>query len=62
MHGWALNVNTDLSYFNHIVPCGIVDKQVTSIEKELGYKVAMQEVEQKIKKHFSDVFECSLVS
>jgi len=60
MHGWALNVNTDLSYFNHIVPCGIVDKQVTSIEKELGYKVSMQEVEQKIKKHFSDVFECSL--
>jgi len=60
MHGWALNVNTDLSYFNHIVPCGIVDKQVTSIEKELGYKVSMQEVEQKIKKHFSDVFECRL--
>ena len=62
MHGWALNVNTDLSYFNHIVPCGIVDKQVTSIEKELGYKVEMQDVEQKIKKHFSNVFECGLVS
>jgi lipoyl(octanoyl) transferase len=60
MHGWALNVNTDLSYFNHIVPCGIVDKQVTSIEKELGYKVPLEDVEAKIKKHFTNQFECQL--
>src|SRR5450432_4663852 len=39
MHGFALNVNTDLSYFNNIIPCGIINKQVTSVEKELGHKV-----------------------
>jgi lipoyl(octanoyl) transferase len=42
MHGFALNVNTDLSYFNHINPCGFVDKGVTSMEKELGAKVDME--------------------
>lgn len=60
MHGWALNVNAELSYFNHIVPCGIIDKQVTSIEKELGIKVDLKEVEEKIKKHFSTLFLCEL--
>ena len=44
MHGFALNVNTDLNYFNYIVPCGIKDKDVTSIERELGRKVDMEEV------------------
>ncbi len=44
MHGFALNVNTDLNYFNHINPCGFVDKGVTSMEKELGKKLDMQEV------------------
>ncbi len=44
MHGFALNVNTDLSYFNHINPCGFVDKSVTSIEKELGNPVEMNDV------------------
>lgn len=44
MHGFALNVNTDLSYFNHINPCGFVDKGVTSIEKELGKKISFEDV------------------
>jgi len=56
MHGWALNVNTDLNYFNNIVPCGISDKAVTSMQKELGSVVDMDEIKQKLKKHFADVF------
>lgn len=61
MHGFALNVNTDLSYFNYIVPCGIVDKQVTSLEKELGYKLDMNEVKEKVKRNFEKVFEAELI-
>lgn len=61
MHGWALNVNTDLNYFNTIVPCGITDKQVTSMEKELGYQVPVAEVQEKLKKHFAELFQCQLV-
>ena len=60
MHGFALNVNTELSYFNHIIPCGIVNKQVTSIEKELGYKLDMNEVKEKMKRNFEKVFEADL--
>lgn len=60
MHGFALNVNTDLDYFQHIVPCGIVNKKVTSIEAELGTKVSMQEVKQIVKDHFSSVFNVTL--
>jgi lipoyl(octanoyl) transferase len=56
MHGFALNVNTDLSYFNHIIPCGIVNKQVTSMEKELDYKPDMQEVKEKVKRNFEEIF------
>jgi lipoyl(octanoyl) transferase len=62
MHGFALNVNTDLSYFDNIIPCGIKDKQVTSIEKELGHKVDLQEVKEKVKKNFEEVFQSHLVS
>lgn len=62
MHGWALNVNSDLSYFSKIVPCGISDKAVTSIAKELGHEVDFKEVEEKLKKQFSAQFECMLVS
>lgn len=56
MHGFALNVNTDLSYFNNIVPCAIPDKSVTSLQKELGKPVDMQEVKQRMKKNLADVF------
>lgn len=57
MHGFALNVNTDLSYFQHIIPCGIVNKQVTSIEKELGKKIDLAEVKEKAKKNFENIFD-----
>jgi len=62
MHGFALNVNTDLSYFNNIIPCGIQNKQVTSIEKELGYKVNFEEVKEKLKKNFEKVFNVEIVN
>jgi lipoyl(octanoyl) transferase len=62
MHGFAFNVNTDLSYFNHIIPCGIVNKQVTSLQRELGRVLDMQEVKEKVKRNFEKVFEASLVS
>lgn len=57
MHGFALNVNTDLSYFDNIIPCGIVNKQVTSIERELGKKVNFEEVKEKVKNNFEKVFD-----
>lgn len=61
IHGFALNVNTDMRYFDYIIPCGISDKQVTSMKRELERDVDYEEVKQKIKKHFADVFECELV-
>lgn len=61
MHGWALNVNTDLSYFDNIIPCGIKDKQVTSMEKELGSQVDFEEVKKILQKEFSEVFQVELV-
>ena len=57
MHGFALNVNTDLNYFKNIIPCGIENKQVTSIEKELGRKIDFEEVKEKIKENFIKVFD-----
>ena len=61
MHGFALNVNTDLSYFNNIIPCGIVNKQVTSIERELGHKVDFEEAKEKVKRNFEKVFEAKII-
>jgi lipoyl(octanoyl) transferase len=62
MHGFAFNVNTDLSYFNHIVPCGIQDKQVTSLQKELGKEIDMEDAKEKVKQNFERVFNVELVS
>jgi lipoyl(octanoyl) transferase len=61
MHGFALNVNTNLDYFNNIVPCGIVNKQVTSIEKELGKKVDYELAKKQIKNNFEKVFEIEYI-
>lgn len=60
MHGWGFNVNSDLDYFKNIIPCGIQDKAVTSLNKELGQDVNMPEIKEKLKKHFSKLFECTL--
>ena len=60
MHGFAFNINPDLDYFNNIVPCGITDKQVTSLEKELNRRIDVNEVKQKLKKHFVQLFEAEL--
>jgi lipoyl(octanoyl) transferase len=62
MHGFALNVNADLGYFDNIIPCGIKGKAVTSLNVELGIeKVNEQEIKEKITKHFSQIFECTFV-
>jgi len=61
MHGFALNVNANLGYFDHMIPCGIKGKAVTSLNVELGRKeIPMDEVKQKLLKHFSDLFEAEL--
>ena len=62
MHGFAFNVNCDLSYFGNIIPCGIVDKSVTSMQKELGREVDMQEVQQKLKGHLKKLFDFQFVN
>jgi lipoyl(octanoyl) transferase len=59
-HGFALNVNTDLRYFQWIVPCGIPDKGVTSLEKILGRRVSMEEVRERVICHFGDVFSTDM--
>jgi len=61
MHGFALNVNANLGYFDNIIPCGIKGKAVTSMEAELGEKISMEEVQQKILKHFTAAFEAEIV-
>lgn len=62
MHGWGFNVNANLEYFSNIIPCGIQDKSVTSLNKELGENVDMNQIKEKLKKHFSSLFNCQLVS
>ncbi len=57
MHGFAFNINTDLKYFSYINPCGFTDKGVTSLQKELGKPVPMQEVKKKLMHYFVEVFE-----
>lgn len=61
MHGFAFNINTDLNYFNYIVPCGIQNKSVTSLQQELGREVPMAEVQEKLLGHFAAVFGATIV-
>lgn len=61
MHGFALNVNTDLSYFDHIIPCGIARKSVTSMAKELGGEVDHTAVKESVKRNFAQVFELEAI-
>jgi len=61
MHGLALNVNTDLRYFSYINPCGFMDKGVTSLQKELGYEVSMEEVKEKLKTQLIDLLSNRLI-
>lgn len=61
MHGFAFNINTNLDYFSYIIPCGIQDKQVTSLEKELGRTVPVEEVKALLKQNFAEVFNVALV-
>ena len=60
MHGFALNVNTNLDYFNHIIPCGIQNKKVTSLKEELGAQVNIEEVKEKLKRNFENVFNITI--
>jgi len=57
MHGFAFNINSDLNYFKNIIPCGIDDKDVTSMQRELGREIPMNEVAAKLKNHIAALFE-----
>lgn len=61
MHGFALNVNTDMQFFDYIVPCGIEGKDATSIAKEVGHEVDIEEVKAKLKKHFAAIFQVEMI-
>lgn len=61
MHGWGFNVNTNMDYFKHIIACGIPDKAVTSLNKELGREVDMEEIKVRLKRNFVTLFEASLI-
>ena len=61
MHGFAFNVNSDLSYFGNIIPCGIADKKVTSLEKELEREIDFEEVKNKVKTHLIELFEMEVI-
>ncbi len=61
MHGFALNVNTNLNYFNNIIPCGIEDKDVTSMAAELGKDIDIKEIHQLLRNHLADLFEITFI-
>ena len=61
MHGFAFNINTDLSYFENIIPCGINDKQVTSIQKEVGEKINIEKVKNQLKSNIELVFDLMIL-
>jgi len=61
MHGFAFNVNTDLAYFDYIVPCGIQGKGVTSLKAELKKEISLKEVKEKLAKHFQNLFEAEFI-
>jgi lipoyl(octanoyl) transferase len=61
MHGFAFNINSDLSYFGNIIPCGIADKKVTSLEKELEREMDFEEVKNKVKTHLIELFEMEVI-
>ncbi len=61
MHGWGFNVNSNLDYFNHIIPCGINNKAVTSLQKELGRIIDMEEIKGKLKTNFANLFEAHIL-
>lgn len=60
MHGFAFNINTDLNFFGNIIPCGISDKAVTTLQQELGRELTMNEVAEKLKGHLADLFDMEL--
>lgn len=61
MHGFAFNINSDLSYFGNIIPCGIADKKVTSLEKELEREMDFEEVKNKVKTHLIELFKMEVI-
>jgi lipoyl(octanoyl) transferase len=61
MHGFAFNVNSNLDYFKNIIPCGINDKAVTSLQRELGKPIDMNDVKQILKKHLCNIFDMELI-